>query len=89
MRRRAGKRVVSSDVFPRFHTHVSWRQRWHYGTGQKSVLNKHELPLSGMQVDHHGASRRVNAFRTIFHNTMAQLATALEQARAVLREGRK
>jgi hypothetical protein len=89
MRRNTKKTVVSADVFPRFHTHVSWRQRWHYGTGHKGVLNKHELPLTGTQVDHHGARRRVNNFRTLFHTAMADIATVLEQARAVLRRGRK
>lgn len=89
MRRRTKKVVVSSDVFPRFHTHVSWRQRWHYGTGKEDVLNKHELPLSGTQVDHHGASQRVQAFRTAFHSGMQSIATALQQARVILREGKK
>jgi hypothetical protein len=86
MRRQSRKSVVTSDIFPRFHTHVSWRQRWHYGTGKTGVLNKHEQPLRGVQVDHSQAHQRVTVFRVAFHKAMQQIAVALQQYRLILKE---
>jgi hypothetical protein len=89
MRGQSKRSVVTSDIFPRFHTHVSWRQRWYYGTGKIGVLNKHERPLTGMQVDHSTARERVRVFRAAFHKAMNQIAVALQQARLILKEKKK
>ena len=70
-------REDGTKIFPRFGPHVSWRQRWHFGTDNKAALNTHEKPLRGHDIQIIEAENRVMDFRETFNEYHRRVAAQL------------